>query len=146
MCISWRILIDWDVILSADCPVGALSHLVCCVEATMVVDPRIPWELGRVFLKIHGCSGPPVCRFKSSLDSGAYVSWFYDMPTSLSYLILSYPVGCGWVHLVLELIAPVSEVNLYNIKNVLIKSSGPIKLIVTNNIELFNFDIYHFFT
>jgi hypothetical protein len=39
----------------------------------MVVDPRIPWEWGRVFLKIQGCSGPPV--------------------------------GCGWVHLFLELIA-----------------------------------------
>jgi hypothetical protein len=65
--------LDWDEILSADCPVGALPHLVCCVEATMVVDPWIPWEWGRVFLKIQGCYGPPV--------------------------------GCGWVHLFLELIA-----------------------------------------
>ena len=39
----------------------------------MVVDPRIPWEWERVFLKIRGCYGPPV--------------------------------SCGWVHLVLELIA-----------------------------------------
>ena len=49
-----------DVILSADCPAGALPHLVCCVEATMVVNLRFPWEWGRVFLKIQGCSGPPV--------------------------------------------------------------------------------------
>jgi hypothetical protein len=53
-------LTDWDEILSADCPVGALPHLVCCVEATMVVDPRIPWEWERVFMKIQGCHGPPV--------------------------------------------------------------------------------------
>jgi hypothetical protein len=65
--IHWRIvkyiatkLTDWDEILSADCPVGALQHLVCCVEATMVVHPRIPREWGRVFLKIQGCYAPPV--------------------------------------------------------------------------------------
>jgi hypothetical protein len=51
------VVTDWDEILSADCSVGALPHLVCCVEATMVVDPRIPWEWGRVFLKIQGWSG-----------------------------------------------------------------------------------------
>jgi hypothetical protein len=54
------VTLDWDEILSAVCPVGALPHLVCCVEATMVVDPRIPWEWGRVFLKIQRCYGPPV--------------------------------------------------------------------------------------
>jgi hypothetical protein len=51
---------DWVEILSADCPVGALPHLVCCVEAMMVVAPQIPWEWGGVFLKIQGCYGPPV--------------------------------------------------------------------------------------
>ena len=32
-----------DLILSTDCPVGALPHLVCCLKVTMVVNLRIPW-------------------------------------------------------------------------------------------------------
>jgi hypothetical protein len=52
--------LDWVEILSANCPVEALPDLVCCVEATMVVDPRIIREWGWVFLKIQGCYGLPV--------------------------------------------------------------------------------------
>jgi hypothetical protein len=49
----------WDEIFSLDYPLGALPYLVCCVEATIVVDPRIPLEWEQVFLKIQGCSGNP---------------------------------------------------------------------------------------
>jgi hypothetical protein len=55
-------LSDWDVILSTDCPVGALSHLMCCDVVMIVVAPRITQEWRRAFLKIQGWSGPPLGR------------------------------------------------------------------------------------